>query len=112
MNIKQTQQKISQLKEKVIIKTELARALGFSRQYISQLFENNKELSPDKIQRLEKYFGVSLEKTQDKPSPEADADIKQVMELYVKFRDNKDIEAGEFLEEKIHLMLKILKSQK
>lgn len=112
MNIKQAQQKISQLKKEYIIKSELAKALEFSRQYISQLFENNKELSPDKIQRLEKYFGVSLEKIQDTPILEADADIKQVMELYVKFRDNKDIEAGELLEEKIHLMLKILKSQK
>ena len=106
MNIKEIHQKICALKKELVSKSELARALGFSRQYISEMFGDNKELSPDKIQLLEKHFNVDLKNTQTEP----DADAEQVLNLYIKFRSG-DRQAGELLEEKIRLMKKILDAQ-
>ncbi len=86
---------------------ELADILGVTRQYISMLENGLKPISLNFEKKLIEK-GLISEQNQEI----VDTDLQQVVELYVKFRDNKDIEAGEFLAEKIHLMLKIIKSQK
>jgi transcriptional regulator with XRE-family HTH domain len=86
---------------------EMADILEVSKQYISDLERGKKPISLNFEKKLIEK-GLVLEQKQEI----VDADMQQVMDLYTKFRDNKDIEAGELLEEKIHLMLKILKSQK
>jgi len=104
-----TSEKLKKIRKKAgYDQLKFAEIMGVSRQYISDLERAVKPLSHKFEMKLIEKGLISTEQ-----EPEAsDADIKQVMDLYTKFRDNKNIEAGELLAEKINLMLKILKSQK
>ncbi len=51
---------ISAQKKRAIKKIEIAKALEVSRQYISELFSRNAELTEEKIKLLEEKFQVDL----------------------------------------------------
>lgn len=63
MNIKELHKIISDEKKEVIKKSELAKALQFSREYVGQLFKtDNKQIALDRIELASKYFNVDIKK--------------------------------------------------
>lgn len=63
MNIKELHKIISDERKEVIKKSELAKALKFSREYVGQLFKtDNKQISLDRIELAAKYFNIDLKK--------------------------------------------------
>ncbi|OLA76503.1 MAG: hypothetical protein BHW55_07915 [Candidatus Melainabacteria bacterium 35_41] len=63
MNIKELHKIISDEKKEVIKKSELAKALQFSREYIGQLFKtDNKQIALDRIELASKYFDIDIKK--------------------------------------------------
>ena len=63
MNIKELHKIISDEKKEVIKKSELAKALQFSREYFGQLFKtDNKQIALDRIELASKYFDIDIKK--------------------------------------------------
>jgi transcriptional regulator with XRE-family HTH domain len=111
MKIKELQLTISQLKKEQISKSALAKALKFSRQYVSEMFEKNKEVTPDKIPLLEEYFKIKLpgeqvkqQKTSSDEIPK-DAEIDELEKECQLFAKTLDLKTGLRLRTKIDRML-------
>lgn len=61
MNIKELHKIICDEKNEIFKKAELAKSLGYSREYVGQLFKNEqKQISLDKIEQSAKYFNISM----------------------------------------------------
>ncbi len=60
MKIQEIHLIISNKEKRNVKQAELAKILNLSREYISKLFRDNKELSTDKVEILEKHFNINL----------------------------------------------------
>lgn len=61
MNIKELHKIICDEKNEIIKKSELAKSMNYSREYVGQLFKNEKkQISLDKIEQAAAYFQISM----------------------------------------------------
>ena len=61
MNIKELHKLICDEKNEIIKKAELAKSMNYSREYVGQLFKNDKkQIALDKIEQCAKYFHISM----------------------------------------------------
>lgn len=61
MNIKELHKIVCDEKKEIIKKTELAKSMNYSREYVGQLFKTpEKQISLDKIEQCAKYFEISM----------------------------------------------------
>lgn len=60
MQIKEIQERLRQIKNSNISQGDIAKAIGTTRSNVSQLFSKNSQLSDDKIEKIENFFGVNL----------------------------------------------------
>lgn len=61
MNIKELHKLICDEKNEIIKKAELAKSMNYSREYVGQLFKNDKkQIALDKIEQCAKYFQISM----------------------------------------------------
>jgi len=112
MNLETAQYKIAYTKNKLISKSELAKAMGFCREYIGQLIKNKKELTENKIKKLEEYFEVDLSKEitieftpEEKELEEQANKLIQKLKQWELSESELDILADAFIEEKKKTML-------
>jgi transcriptional regulator with XRE-family HTH domain len=86
---------------------DIADKLGVSKSFISLIETGNKKLPKNRLKQLLEIYPVDIEEIKET----IDTDMEQVTELYRKFRDNKDTEAGKLLIEKLQLMVKLIDKQ-
>lgn len=93
MNIKELHKKISDEKNEVIKKIDLAKSLGYSREYVGQLFKNDdKQISLDKIEQSAKYFKIPIEKISIEHAPNStDQLLQNVMQSFSIDKNDKEI---------------------
>jgi len=93
MNIKELHKKISDEKNEVIKKIDLAKSLGYSREYVGQLFKNDdKQISLDKIEQSAKYFNIPIEKISIEHAPNStDQLLQNVMQSFSIDKNDKEI---------------------
>ena len=92
--------------------------LGIKLATMQQRLNKESALRKESSEKLDKASGyvadVSVRRESanitefDRAREAVDIDVRQVTELYIRARDNNDVEAGRLLHEKIRVLLKIL----
>ena len=94
MNVNRVIERISAKEKRRIKQSEIAKIVGFSREYLSKMVKTNKNFSEDKIEILEKHFNIDLSQ-QEEASPERPDWLKDLTgkeELFLQELIEKDKE--------------------
>jgi transcriptional regulator with XRE-family HTH domain len=60
MKIKELQEELTKIKRIKIKQSDIARAMGISREAVNQRYKNNSDIPEERIKEIEKYFNVNL----------------------------------------------------
>jgi transcriptional regulator with XRE-family HTH domain len=95
---------------------KFADKIGVSFSIINKIEQDIGKIKYDLAKKLNEHFGYNIdalfngELVKDEPQSKIDADAQKVLEEYIKFRNDNDIEAGRFLQRKINSMLELIEN--
>ena len=88
MKIKELQEKLTKIKRIKIKQSDIARAMGISREAVNQRYKNNSDIPEERIKEIEKYFNVDLTECEEVCAKEHGCTVEEY-ELIMKFLDEE-----------------------